>query len=97
MTWIYFWSVHGAETETSLDSSSSLLTGLMTLTDVETVFDAAVHWLGKNQFVVKNPARSREGVVDVDVSHDFCLRVMMTWTDVGTQNFDKVWCCAGVR
>jgi hypothetical protein len=46
--------------------------------------------------VVKNPARSRERT-EIDVSHDFCLMVMMTWTDVeiGIQNVDNGMRCAG--
>ena len=96
MTWIYFGNVDGVEMKTSLDSS--LLTVMVTLNDVEIgsfLFDTAAHQLGKSQ-LVKNPARSRE--TEVDLSHDFSLTVIMTWTDVkiGTRNFDKGMCCAGV-
>jgi hypothetical protein len=81
----------------SLDSS--LLTVMMTLNDVEIgnfFFDAAAHYLGNSHVVVKNPAKSREGT-EVDLFHYFCLRVMMTWTDVEieTQHVDKGMCCAG--
>ena len=77
--------------ETSLDSS--LLLVMVTLTDVETgnlVFDATAQQLGKSQIEVKNPASSREET-EIDVSHDFYLMVMMTWTDVeiGIQNVDN--------
>jgi hypothetical protein len=72
---------------------------MATLTDVEIgnfLFDAAAHSLGKSEIVAKNPASSREET-EVDVSHDFCLTVMMTWTEVemGTQNIDMGMCCAG--
>jgi len=41
--------------------------------------------------VVRNPASSREET-EIDVSHDFYLMVMMTWTDVeiGIQNVDNL-------
>lgn len=99
MIWIYFWSVDGVEKETSLESS--LLTVMATWNDVEignSLFGAVVHQLGKSQIVAKNPASSREET-EIDISHDFCLMVMMTWTDdeIGTrtQNSENGMWCAG--